>query len=136
MKDATNKPLLKSVDMQTSDHENESDNVGSTPDTMLDAVSEDSESSNYSYIMDPDATEEDLSIYEQSGVSLTYLHGVFYTPPEFKKVRSQSRLKRSQPKASAASVDHDIDVDSNMEEKEINIPAKKKLKVDNEKCAN
>lgn len=35
--------------------------------------------------MDPDATEEDVSIYEQSGVSLTCFHGVFYTPPGFKK---------------------------------------------------
>ena len=57
-------------------------------------------------------------------------------PTWIQKVCSQSRLKRSHPKASAASTDHDIDVDSNMEEKEINIPAKKKLKVHNEKCAN
>ena len=124
MRDATNDPLLENVATQTSETELESDNAGSANlcpefDTMIDPMSDDSESSNYSYILDPDATEEDLSIYEQSGVSLTYLHGVFYTPPGFKKIRSQSRVSRhstTKPKGiAAARADHDCD--SNLEEK-------------------
>ena len=135
MRDATNNPLLENAATETSETELESDNAGSAnlgPEfDTTDPMSDDSGSS---HILDDDATEGDLSIYEQSGVSLTYLHGVFYTPPGFNKIRSQSRVRHSTTKRNgiaAARVDHDCD--SNLDEKEINIPAKKKLKVDDGK---
>lgn len=48
----------------------------------------DLDSSDYTdeYVMDSDDT-EGMKRYEEEGVSLTYLHGVFYTPPGFKRVR-------------------------------------------------
>lgn len=52
------------------------------------------ESSEYTdeYVMDPD-DHEGLRIYEESGVSLTYVNGIFYTPPGFKR----SRVKCARP---------------------------------------
>ena len=55
-------------------------------------------SDEYDYVMDPNASEEDLAVYQHSGVSLTYLHGVFYTPPGFKRVKRR---------ASTAHAEHD-----------------------------
>ena len=47
-----------------------------------------SESSDYTddYVMDPNDP-EGLRAYEESGVSLVYVNGVFYTPPGFKRIR-------------------------------------------------
>ena len=36
-----------------------------------------SSSDEYEYVMDPNASEEEVAVYQHSGVSLTYLHGVF-----------------------------------------------------------
>lgn len=64
MQDATNNPLLENAATQTSETELESDNAGSAilgPEfDTTDPMSDDSESSTYSYILDPDATEEEI----------------------------------------------------------------------------
>ena len=57
-----------------------------------------SDSSDYSdeYVMNPDDI-EGHKIYEKEGVSLTYLHGVFYTPPGFKHIRVKRARANADP---------------------------------------